>query len=424
VHTPTRSFRPGRFYSARLGSALAAVRDTDGVTGLPLLLDLTGRLAVIVGGGRVGLRRSRMLLDAGARVLVIAPSPVAELAALPVTLARRGYAAGDLSGAWLAVAATDDPAVNAAVAAEAESLRIFCVRADQAAGGTARVPAVLRRGPLTLSVSSEDPVRTVELRKLLAHLLDTGALAARPARSGSGSVALIGGGPGDPELITVRGRRLLFEADVVVTDRLAPRSLLAELPAGVEIIDCGKSAHRHNLSQDEINALIVRLARAGRRVVRLKGGDPFVFGRGGEEVAACVAAGVDVQVVPGITSAIAAPAAAGIPVTHRGRSADFAVVSGHRDAGQPDAGWNWPELAVGPATLILLMAMGRLADIAAELIKHGRPADTPSAVIEQATLPAQRVLRAPLAELADRVEAEGFAAPAVVVIGAVAALGW
>lgn len=406
------------------------MRDTDRVTGLPLLLDLTGRLVVVVGGGQVGLRRSRALAAAGARVRVIAPSPLAELAELPVVVEQRAYADGDLAEAWLAVAATDDPAVNAAVAAEAEARRIFCVRADRAAGGSARTPAVLRRGALTVAVNADgDPVRAAELRNLLAHLMDTESLVGRPVRAGTGSVALVGGGPGDPELITVRGRRLLFEADVVVTDRLAPRALLAELPAGVEIIDCGKSAHRHNLSQHEINELIVARAGAGKRVVRLKGGDPFVFGRGGEELAACLAAGVDVQVVPGITSAIAAPAAAGIPVTQRGTSADFAVVSGHRDPGepgreQPAGGWNWAELAVGPATLILLMAMGRLADIAAELIEHGRPADTPSAVIQNGTLPDQRVLRAPLSELAKRAAADGFDAPAVVVIGAVAALGW
>ncbi|HEX4726980.1 MAG TPA: uroporphyrinogen-III C-methyltransferase, partial [Jatrophihabitans sp.] len=250
-----------------------------------------------------------------------------------------------------------------------------------------------------------------------------GALTSRPVRPTAGSVALVGGGPGDPELITVRGRRLLFEADVVVTDRLAPRALLTELPPEVELIDCGKAAHRHNLSQDQINAVIVQRALAGNRVVRLKGGDPFVFGRGAEEVAACVAAGVPVQVVPGISSATAGPAAAGIPVTHRGLAADFAVVSGHRDPGRAEAGWNWPELAVGPATLVLLMGMDNLAEITAELIRHGRPADTPAAVIQSATLPGQRVLRAPLGALADQVAAAGLAAPAVVVIGAVAALG-
>jgi len=398
------------------------------VTGLPLLLDLAGRLAVVVGGGPVGLRRARTLHEADARVRVIAPAPVPELTGLQVEVQRRPYRPGDLAGAWFAVAATGDAAVNAAVAAEAEAARIFCIRADQAAGGTARMPAVARRGPITVAVNAGDPARAVELRNLLAAVLDTQAVLPPPTRAGAGSVALVGGGPGDPELITVRGRRLLFEADVVVADRLAPRALLADLAAGTEVIDCGKSAHRHNLSQDEINEVIVRRALAGQRVVRLKGGDPFVFGRGGEEVAACLAAGVPVQVVPGITSSVAAPAAAGIPVTHRGLSADFAVVSGHRDPGvpggaQPESGWNWAELAVGPGTLVLLMAMGRLAEISAELIRHGRAADTPAAVVQNATLPEQRVLRAPLAGLAAAAEAGGFTAPAVVVIGAVAALG-
>ena len=161
-------------------------------------------------------------------------------------------------------------------------------------------------------------------------------------------MALVGGGPGDPELITVRGRRLVADADVVVVDRLAPRALLDELPDDVEVIDCGKSAHRHNLTQDEINAVLVERARAGKRVVRLKGGDPFVFGRGGEEWLACVAAGVPVTVVPGVSSALAAPASAGIPLTHRGVAADFTVVSGHLDPGRPaDTGLDWAALARG-----------------------------------------------------------------------------
>jgi len=405
------------------------VGDTGTVTGLPLLLDLSGRLVVVVGGGPVGLRRARTLREAGADVRVIAPSVLPEFDRLAVSIEHRAYRPGDLAQAWFAVAATDEPAVNEAVAAEAAASRIFCIRADQASGGTARMPAVLRRGAVTVAVNAgDDPARAVELRNLLSVVLDTQAALPPPARPAAGWVALVGGGPGDPELITVRGRRLLFEADVVVTDRLAPRALLAELSPGTEIIDCGKSAHRHNLSQDEINDVIVQRALAGRRVVRLKGGDPFVFGRGGEEMAACLAAGVPVQVVPGITSSIAAPAAAGIPVTHRGLSADFAVVSGHRDPGepggeQPESGWSWPELAVGPATLVLLMAMGRLAEIATELIAHGRAPDTPSAVVQHATLPNQRVLRAPLSELAARAAADGFSAPAVVVIGAVAALG-
>lgn len=394
------------------------------MSGLPILLDLTGRQVVVVGGGKVAARRVRSLLEAGAEVRVIALEVSPEIVAAPVAITERAYRPGDLASAWLAVAATDDPAVNAGVAAEAQHSRIFCVRADLAAGGSARVPATLRSGALTVAVNAgDDPARAAALRDLISLALDTGSLTSRPVRASAGTVALIGGGPGDPELITVRGRRLLFEADVVVTDRLAPRGLLAQLADGVEIIDCGKSAHRHNLTQDEINAVIVERALAGQRVVRLKGGDPFVFGRGAEEVAACVAAGVAVQVVPGITSAIAAPGAAGIPVTHRGLAPDFAVVSGHRDPGRAEAGWNWPELAVGPATLVLLMGMDNLADITGELIEHGRPASTPAAVIQWATLPEQRVLRASLGSIAKESAACGMSAPSVVVIGEVCALG-
>ncbi|HEX2902574.1 MAG TPA: uroporphyrinogen-III C-methyltransferase [Jatrophihabitans sp.] len=389
---------------------------------LPLLLDLSGRPVLVVGAGSVGLRRARTLVAAGAAVTVLAPV-VHGVEELPVSVRQRAFSAGDVSGYWLAVAATDDPAVNAAVAAEAERARVFCIRADRAGGGTARMPAVLRKGELTVSVNAgDDPRRAVALRNLLSYALDCQTLPSRPVRTGAGSVALVGGGPGDPELITVRGRRLLFEADVVVTDRLAPRALLAELAEDVEVIDCGKAPHRHNLSQDEINRVLVERARAGQRVVRLKGGDPFVFGRGGEEVQACVAAGIPVQVVPGITSALAGPSAAGIPITHRGVAADFAVVSGHRDPERADAGWNWAELAVGPATLVVLMGMERLEAITTALLEHGRPADTPAAVIQHATLPQQRTLRAPLADVAAKAAAAGFGSPAVVVIGAVADL--
>lgn len=395
---------------------------TGTVTGLPLLLDLTGRPVLVVGAGNVGLRRTESLLEAGARVTVIAPVAYG-FESLPVRLHQRPYETGDVTGHWLVVAATDDPAVNAAVAEEAEQARVFCIRADRAGGGTARMPAVARKGELTVAVNAgDDPRRAVHLRNLLSFALDSQTLPSRPVRAKAGSVALVGGGPGDPELITLRGRRLLFEADVVVTDRLAPRGLLSELADDVEVIDCGKAPHRHNLTQDQINQVLIDRAGQGLRVVRLKGGDPFVFGRGGEEVQACLAAGITVQVVPGITSALAGPTAAGIPVTHRGLSADFAVVSGHMDPQRADAGWNWPELALGPATLIVLMGMERLDAITAALIEHGRPADTPAAVIQHATLPGQRILRAPLADLAAKATAEGITAPAVVVIGAVAGL--
>ncbi len=392
------------------------------MTGLPLLLDIAGRHAVVVGGGTVATRRVRALLEAGADVLVVAPAVADEITALGPSVARRPFTVDDLDGAWLAVACTDDSAVNAAVAVEAERRRVFCVRADDASGGTARTPAVVRRDGLTVAVNAgDDPGRAVAVRNAIAAGLDLGELPTRRVRTAAlGVVSLVGGGPGDPELITVRGRRLLADADVVVVDRLAPRALLDTLPAHVEVIDCGKSAHRHNLSQEEINAVLVDRARAGKRVVRLKGGDPFVFGRGGEEWLACVAAGVTVDVVPGLSSALAAPALAGIPLTHRGVAADFTVVSGHLDPGRPaEHGIDWPGLAANAGTLVLLMAMDRLALIAAELIAHGRCAATPAAVIHRATTDGQRVVRARLDELAQAAAREGVGAPAVVVIGEV-----
>jgi len=257
------------------------------------------------------------------------------------------------------------------------------------------------------------------LRDAIALALDAGSLPTRPVRSSTrGSVALVGGGPGDPDLITVRGRRLVGQADVIVVDRLAPRGLLDELPDDVEIIDCGKSAHRQNLTQTQINDVLVERALAGKRVVRLKGGDPFVFGRGGEEVLACVAAGVAVTVVPGISSALAAPAAAGIPITHRGIAADFTVISGHLDPGRADGdGIDWSAYASSQSTLVLLMAMDRLDKIASELIDSGRAPSTPAAAVHRATLVGQRVVRAPLDELAAAVEAAAFGAPAVVIVG-------
>jgi uroporphyrin-III C-methyltransferase/precorrin-2 dehydrogenase/sirohydrochlorin ferrochelatase len=395
--------------------------DNGRVTGFPLLLDLTGRRVVVVGGGAVATRRARGLADAGARVEVVAPLVSPELATLGLTIHERRFAPADLDGSWLAVACTDDPMVNAAVAEAAEVRRVFCVRADQAAGGSARTPATLRRDGLTVAVTGgDDPVRAVALRDAISVALDVGELPARPARASvtGGSVALVGGGPGDPDLITVRGRRLVAAADVIVVDRLAPRDLLADLPDDVEVIDCGKSAHRHNLTQEEINATLIDRARQGKRVVRLKGGDPFVFGRGGEEFLACVAAGVPVSVVPGISSALAAAAAADIPLTHRGVAAEFTVVSGHLDPGRPaDEGIDWSGLAAAAGTLVLLMSMDRLDVIAEELIAHGRAASTPAAAVHRATLAGQVVVRSRLDGLAKAVRDAGIGAPGVVIVG-------
>jgi uroporphyrin-III C-methyltransferase/precorrin-2 dehydrogenase/sirohydrochlorin ferrochelatase len=387
-----------------------------------VLLDLTGRRVVVVGGGSVAARRARALHDAGADVLVVAPTIADDIAGLGVTTTVRPFQADDLDGAWLAMACTDDPGVNTAVASAAEQRRVFCVRADAAPDGTARTSAVARHDGVTVAVNGgDDPSRAIALRDAIATALEVGDLPTRRVRPvGKGEVALVGGGPGDPELITVRGRRLVAQAEVVVVDRLAPRDLLDSLADDVEVIDCGKSAHRHNLSQDEINAVLVERALAGKRVVRLKGGDPFVFGRGGEEWLACVAAGVPVTVVPGLSSALAGPAMAGIPLTHRGLAADFTVVSGHLDPGRPaEEGIDWPGLAAHAGTLVLLMAMDRLHLIAQALIAHGKSPTTPAAVVHRATTAGQRVVRARLETIAAVAEQEGIGAPAVVVIGAV-----
>jgi uroporphyrin-III C-methyltransferase / precorrin-2 dehydrogenase / sirohydrochlorin ferrochelatase len=420
----------------------------------PLGLDLTGRRVVVVGGGRVALRRTKALVEAGALITVIAPRFLPDFlehkadlvmsatSGSEITLVRRAYRAGDLAGAWLAHAATDNPAVNAAVAAEAEADRIWCVRADDATASAAWTPAVTRHGDVTVAVTADgDPRRSQALRAAIAAALAEGRLPLRHHRSepavgagesaavggtggarGTGSVALVGGGPGDAGLITVHGRRLLAEADVVVTDKLAPRSLLDELDPGVEVIDAGKAPHAHNLTQDQINEVIVSRARAGQRVVRLKGGDPFVFGRGGEEALACVRAGVPFSVVPGVTSAVAVPAYAGIPVTHRGVTQDFAVVSAHLDPSHPGATVDWEALAQGPGTLVLLMGVAHLEEITAELIKRGRDAATPVAVIRDGTMPGQQVLTSTLGEVAAQAARAGIRPPAVVVIGEVVRL--
>jgi uroporphyrin-III C-methyltransferase/precorrin-2 dehydrogenase/sirohydrochlorin ferrochelatase len=400
-------------------------------TGMPLLLDLSGRRVVVAGGGAVAARRLRALLDSGADdVLVVAREATPALRqvlgspdASGVTVLEGDIAEQHLAGAWLVFACTSDADANARVAAAAARQRVFCVQAGRATGGSARTAATARLGDITVGVNaSDDPRRARDVRDAIARAAELGTLPmARRRGDGPGRVALVGGGPGDPGLITVRGRRLLAEADVVVVDRLAPRALLAELGEVVEVIDCGKSPHHHTMTQDEINAVLVERALAGRRVVRLKGGDPFVFGRGSEEVQACVAAGVPVEVVPGISSALAAPAAAGIPVTHRGLGADVAIVSGHLDPDPAGDSWGW--LATGPSTLVLLMAMGRLRAIADALIAGGRDAATPAAVVQHGTTARQRTVRAPLSELADAVEASHVGSPAVVVIGDVAALG-
>ncbi len=235
----------------------------------------------------------------------------------------------------------------------------------------------------------------------------------------TGKVYLIGAGPGDPELITVRGLRCLRQADVVIYDRLISEELLDEAPPEAERIFAGKAPGYRALSQDEINRLIVERAQAGQIVVRLKGGDPFVFGRGGEEAAACAAAGIPWEVIPGVTSAIGVPASAGIPVTHRGVASSFAVVTAHRADDGSDL--NWAALAQID-TLIVLMGVGRLSHVTEELIKHGRSPDTPVAIIERGTYPDERVLTGTLRDIAEQAAEAHIRPPATIVIGEVVRL--
>lgn len=393
-------------------------------------LDLAGRRVVLVGGGTVAQRRLPRLISAGAAVELISPSTTPAVGGMidagEVVWHQRRYADGDLDGAWYALACTDDPEVNAAICAEAERRRIFCVRADAGIEGTAVTAAVGRHEGLVVGVlSGGQPLRSAAVRDNIVEALHTGAIAddiTPPDAAELPGVALVGGGPGDPELITVKGRRLLARADVVVADRLAPRELLDELHPDVEVVDAAKIPYGRAASQDFINATLIEHAKAGKFVVRLKGGDPYVFGRGFEELLACAEAGVPVTVVPGITSSIAGPAAAGVPVTHRGVAHEVVVVSGHVAPDNESSLTDWPALAKLRGTIVLMMGVERLGQFAAALLDGGRPGDTPVAVVENGTMPTQRVHRFTLATAAEDAKAAGVRPPAVIVIGPVAGL--
>lgn len=400
-------------------------------TPYPLGLQLAGLRVLVVGGGAVATRRVPPLLAADAEVTIVAPQLTPALRALAdagrVTWHDRPFRASDVDGVWLVHAALDDAVAAADVSAAANAYRVFCVRADDRRAATAWTPAVTRHGPVTVAVlGGGDPRRSMAVRDRIASGLTDGTLdrsaremASADAIPGHGSVTLIGAGPGDPELITVKGRRLITAATVVVVDHLAPGLLLDELGPHVEVVDASKLPYGPQKTQDEINQILVDRARAGHTVVRLKGGDPYVFGRGGEEVLACAAAGVPVTVVPGVTSAFAVPSAAGIPVTHRGVTHEVVVVSGHLPPGHPQSLVDWPAVARLRGTVCVLMGLKNLDAIAAALVADGRDPATPAAVIQDGTTDRQRVVRATLGEIAAAVVRAGLRAPAVVVIGAV-----
>ncbi|ANH39770.1 Uroporphyrinogen-III C-methyltransferase [Nocardioides dokdonensis FR1436] len=391
----------------------------------PVGLRLSGRKVLVVGGGQVAQRRVPALIGAGADVLVVAPeaTPALEGLEAEITWQRRRFAIDDLAGAWYVVAATDDPAVNAEVLAACEARRIFCARADDAREASAWTPAVGRHDGVTVAVlANREPRRSAAVRDEVMTALRDGRLTVRDAHPRTPGVVLVGGGPGDPELATVAARHALASADVVVADRLAPRELLEELPAHVELVDVAKLPRGRQASQESINQVIVERALEGKRVVRFKGGDNFVFGRGFEEILACRAAGVPVSVVPGLTSAISVPARVGIPVTHRGVAHEFTVVTGHVPPGHPQSLVDWESLGRMNGTVVLLMAVQNAALIAEALVAGGRAASTPVAVIVEGTMPEEMTVLSTLADLGRDIVEQAVRAPAIIVVGDVVAV--
>ncbi|WP_405655147.1 uroporphyrinogen-III C-methyltransferase [Streptomyces sp. RK9] len=397
----------------------------------PVGLRLTGRRVVVLGGGQVAQRRLPALIAAGADLLLVSPEATPSVEAMAdmgeITWERRAYADGDLADAWYALIATSDPAANAAASAEAERHRVWCVRSDDADAATAWTPATGHSEGVTVAVltteaKGRDPRHTAAIRDAVVEGLRDGTLVAPHHRTRTPGVALVGGGPGDPDLITVRGRRLLAEADVVIADRLGPRDLLDELPPHVEVIDAAKIPYGRFMAQEAINNALIEHAKQGKAVVRLKGGDPFVFGRGMEEAHALAEAGIPCTVVPGISSSISVPGAAGIPVTHRGVAHEFTVVSGHVAPDDERSLVDWAALAKLRGTLVILMGVDKIGRIAETLTAHGKPQDTPVALIQEGTTAAQRRVDATLATVADAVRTHEVRPPAVIVIGEVAAL--
>ncbi|MEU5363707.1 uroporphyrinogen-III C-methyltransferase [Streptomyces sp. NPDC005925] len=398
----------------------------------PVGLRLTGRRVVVLGGGQVAQRRLPALIASGADLLLVSPEATPSVEAMAdageIAWQQRPYAEGDLAEAWYALIATSDPEANALASAEAERHRVWCVRSDDADAATAWTPATGHSEGVTVAVlttdaKGRDPRHTAAVRDAVVEGLRDGTLVAPHHRTRTPGVTLVGGGPGDPDLITVRGRRLLAEADVVIADRLGPRALLAELPPHVEVIDAAKIPYGRFMAQEAINNALIEHAGQGRAVVRLKGGDPFVFGRGMEEAQALAEAGIPYTVVPGISSSISVPGAAGIPVTHRGVAHEFTVVSGHVAPDDERSLVDWPALARLTGTLVILMGVEKIGRIAETLVAHGKSPDTPVALVQEGTTAAQRRIDATLATVEETVRAEDVRPPAVIVVGEVVKVG-
>ncbi|MDR3415378.1 MAG: siroheme synthase CysG [Nevskia sp.] len=444
----------------------------------PIFLRLSGSRVLVVGGGEVAARKVRLLLRAAAAVELAARELNEELQELAgagrVRHVATEFAPELLQGCRLAIAATDDPAVNRAVAQAAQAAGLPVNVVDDAVQSSFVTPSIVDRAPLLVAISTGGaaPVLARRLRERIEawlpagygrlaafmhrqrprlaaaahspqrraiweHFLDSpGAeavlrgeealaereldhlLADAPAR---GEVYLVGAGPGDPDLLTFRALRLMQQADVVLYDRLLPEAILDLVRRDAERIFVGKSRNRHTVPQDEINAELVRLAREGKRVLRLKGGDPFVFGRGGEEIETLAAAGIPFQVVPGITAASGCAAYAGIPLTHRDCAQACVFVTGHaRSDGSLDL--HWDQLARRGQTVVIYMGLHTLPQLCAQFIAHGLPPDWPAALVEEGTSPRQRVVVGTLADLPQRVEAAGVQGASLVIVGEVVRL--
>ena len=447
---------------------------------LPLFHNLKGREVLVIGGGEIALRKARLLSEAGAVLRVVAPDVEPELSELVQkgggrTLLRC-YEANDLAGCVLAIAATDDEPLNAQVFQDARKLGMPVNVVDSPELCTVIFPAIVDRSPLMIAVSSggDAPVLArlmrarietwvpsvygelaglakkfrsqvkarfadVQQRRVFWEEVFQGDVAERALAgqqheaerllveklSGAepkslGEVYLVGAGPGDPDLLTFRALRLMQQADVVLYDRLVAPAILDLCRRDADRIYVGKQRAAHAVPQDQINQLLVTLAKEGKRVLRLKGGDPFIFGRGGEEIEELAAHDVPFQVVPGITAASGCAAYAGIPLTHRDYAQSVRFVTGHLKDGSCDLPWS--ELVAPSQTLVFYMGLVGLPVICQQLIAHGRAADTPAALVQQGTTVNQRVFTGTLASLADRVASEQVQAPTLVIIGEVVQL--
>lgn len=448
----------------------------------PIFLRVKGRPCLIVGGGEIALRKAEALNRAGARLNVVAPEIRAELASLAAASGgachQRPFMESDVADHWLVVAATADEAVNRTVSMAADAADIPVNVVDRPALCTYIVPSIVDRSPLVIALSSggNSPVLLRLLRERLERMLPAGygrlaALAGRvrdrvkqavpdgdtrrrfwervlegqvgaaavagdddkaaqlldaaidagaQASDSGGEVWLVGTGPGDPDLLTLKALRLMQRADVVLYDNLVPAPILDLVRRDAERVYVGKRRALHAVRQEGINALLVEHARAGKRVLRLKGGDPFVFGRGGEEIATLADEGIPFLVVPGITAANGCAAYAGIPLTHRDHAQSVRFVTGHLQGDQVNL--KWPELAQPGQTLVVYMGLVGLRPICEGLIAHGRGPDTPIALIERGTLPEQRVWTGTLADIHDRIAYADVRAPTLLIIGEVVKL--